>query len=186
MRRLVVTGLAEALVAKLEASAHASGWRRAQTVDGPRKDSQSDVTPKVFGGGVERVAESERMVSAFIRFHADRELSRIKVCLGTSVLPYLDGKSRATWEKTHADERARCFEQLTEIRRRVLGSLAKHKRASNAQPGTNEWYKSFGSSTHKETDAIDAIIESGRELVPVLLDIFQGTSTCSPATLAET
>jgi len=163
-RRFVVTSLADRVVAELSALEPAAGWRRAVTVDGPRRDSQSDVTPEAWGDGVAAIPGTDRKACIFLRFHVDPGFERLKVVIGTSLLPYLEGREKSAWQQGHPDQIKACFDQLDTLRAGVSRELGLPRREA---PG-RQWYKGFGGRAFGGTRRLSAVVAAGRDLAPKL------------------
>ena len=176
VRQMLLTFLAERLAERLNVSDHTVAWRRSITINGPRKDTQSDICPEKRSDGLIKIdGVTTNMISLVARFHIYPDFANIKVGIGTQISPYRDGKNKANYIAANPIEMQKTAERVFSVRSSLIAELKKGGifNTKIVQTKKTAWFKEYAPRKFTKSNNVEELLEYGQNLAPMITTSLQ-------------
>ena len=172
-RKILMTLLADAMAERLNPS---TAWRRSITINGPRKDTQSDICPEMLRDGLISIdGVTENSISLVARFHVYPKFDSIKIGIGTQITPYKFKKDKDEYSNAHPQEMQKTAEAVLSVRTSLIAELEKAgvSNTKSAKTKKTAWFKEYAPRKFTKLNRVDEMLEYGQRLAPVIIATHQ-------------
>jgi hypothetical protein len=172
-RKILMTLLADAMAERLN---QITAWRRSITINGPRKDTQSDICPEILRDGLISIdGVTANSISLVLRFHVYPKFDSIKIGVGTQIIPYKFKKDKDEYAKAHPQDMQKTADAVLSVRTSLIAELEKAgvSNTKSAKTKKTAWFKEYAPRKFTKLNRVNEMLGYGQHLSPVIIATLQ-------------
>jgi hypothetical protein len=172
-RKILMTLLADAMAERLN---QITAWRRSITINGPRKDTQSDICPEILRDGLISIdGVTANSISLVLRLHVYPKFDSIKIGVGTQIIPYKFKKDKDEYTKAHPQDMQKTADAVLSVRTSLIAELEKAgvSNTKSAKTKKTAWFKEYAPRKFTKLNRVNEMLGYGQHLSPVIIATLQ-------------